>query len=69
MKNKEDLFYSTAVLADDYSRDDEDIIEIMDLCHAGDRRYRHASPYDDAYDDYDDFSDVANLFCSQWKEY
>ena len=68
MKNKEDLFYSTATaIADNYSR--EDIIEIMDLCHAGDRRYRHASPYDDAYDDYNDFSDVADFFCSQWKEY
>ena len=68
MKNKEDLFYSTAI-ADDYSRDDEDIIEIMDLCHAGDRRYRPASHYDDAYDDYNDFSAVADLFCRQWKEY
>lgn len=50
-----DLYYSTEIKNESDYGATLTILDVQSLCYSADRHYRRLSPYDEKYDDYNDF--------------
>lgn len=57
-----DQYYSTEIKNESDYGATLTILDVQSLCYSADRHYRHLSPYDEKYDDYNDFSEVSDSF-------